>query len=256
MKRPLILITNDDGIEARGIHSLVDAVRHLGDVVVVAPDGPRSAQSSAITVNTHLRFWKHQEKDGLVMYRCNGTPCDCVKLALYTILDRQPDIILAGINHGTNAAINVLYSGTMGAVFEGCTEGIPAVGFSLDSHDPRADFSEAVKYAVAITQKVLTEGLPKDICLNVNIPLGENLKGMRVCRQCYGRWNERFVCRQDPGGNNYYWLTGEFINLEPDATDTDQYAMDHGYVAIVPCQVDFTHYSSVQQLSHWNEEIK
>jgi 5'-nucleotidase len=144
----------------------------------------------------------------------------------------------------------------MGAVFEGCTEGIPAVGFSLDSHDPRADFSEAVKYAVTITQKVLTEGLPKDVCLNVNIPLGEKLNGMRVCRQCYGRWNERFVCRQDPGGNNYYWLTGEFINLEPDATDTDQYAMEHGYVAIVPCQVDFTHYPTVNQLAHWNEETK
>ena len=178
--KPLILITNDDGIEARGIHSLVEAVQHLGEVVVMAPDGPRSAQSSAITMNTPLRIWKHFEKDGLKMYRCNGTPTDCVKIAVYNILDRKPDIILAGINHGDNTSISVIYSGTMGAVLEGCVEGVPSVGFSLCTHDPRADFSEAMKYASIITEKVLREGLPKDVCLNVNFPVGVKLKGYKV----------------------------------------------------------------------------
>lgn len=253
--KPLILVTNDDGIEARGIHSLVEAVCPLGDVVVVAPDGPRSAQSNAITVNTPLRIWKHFEKDGLVMYRCNGTPSDCVKIGLYRVLDRRPDLVVSGINHGTNSSISVIYSGTMGAVFEACIEGVPAVGFSLCSYDPRADFSAAVEYVARISKKVLEEGLPKDVCLNVNVPEGSEIKGMRVCRQCYGRWNEQFVLREDPAGNNYYWLTGDFHNLEPSSPDTDEAVMAEGYVSVVPCRVDMTDYAALEALQKWNHDV-
>lgn len=253
-KKPLILITNDDGIEARGIHSLVEAVQHLGEVVVMAPDGPRSAQSSAITMNTPLRIWKHFEKDGLKMYRCNGTPTDCVKIAVYNILDRKPDIILAGINHGDNTSISVIYSGTMGAVLEGCVEGVPSVGFSLCTHDPRADFSEAMKYASIITEKVLHEGLPKDVCLNVNFPVGVKLKGYKVVRQANARWQERYVVREDPNNNTYYWLTGELHNNEPEAEDTDEFVVRNGYASVVPCHVDMTHYATVEQLKSWDYE--
>ncbi len=252
--KPLILITNDDGINARGINALVEAASPLGDVVVVAPDGPRSAQSNAITVNTPLRFWKHFEKDGLVMYRCNGTPADCVKLGLYRILDRKPDVVLSGINHGSNSSISVIYSGTMGSVFEACIEGVPAAGFSLCTYDPRADFTQAINYAALITKKILSEGLPKDVCLNVNIPETENIKGMKICRQCDGRWQERFVLREDPAGNNYYWLTGDFVDREPDATDTDEAVMRAGYVSVVPCKVDMTDYSALKTLASWNYE--
>lgn len=254
MNRPLILATNDDGIDARGIHSLIEAIAPLGDVVVVAPDGPRSAQSSAITVNTPLRIWKHYEKDGLVMYRCNGTPTDCVKIGLYKVLDRRPDVVVAGINHGSNTSISSIYSGTMGAVIEGCIEGVPSIGFSLCDYDPRADFTEAVRYAAIITQKVLDEGLPKDICLNVNVPPVEHVKGLKVCRQCYGRWKERFVVREDPAGNNYYWLTGDFFDLEMDAEDTDEAVMRNSYVSVVPCRVDLTDYDSINKLKSWNYE--
>ena len=254
--KPLILVTNDDGINARGINALVEAVCPLGDVVVVAPDGPRSAQSNASTVNTPLRIWKHFEKDGLSMFRCNGTPADCVKIGLYRVLDRKPDVVVSGINHGSNSSISVIYSGTMGAVFEACIEGIPAAGFSLCSFDPRADFTEAINYSAMITKKILDEGLPKDVCLNVNIPECGHIKGMKISRQCYGRWQERFVLREDPAGNNYFWLTGDFTDHEPDAEDTDEAVMRSGFVSVVPCRVDMTDYEAVKSLQSWNYDAE
>ncbi len=253
---PLILVTNDDGVEARGIHSLIEAVSPLGDVVVVAPDGPRSAQSNAITVNSPLRFWKHLEKDGLTVYRCNGTTTDCVKLALCNILDRMPDIIVSGINHGSNSSASVMYSGTMGGVFEGCRAGIPSIGFSLCNYDPRADFTVAMKYAYMLTETVLVEGLPKNTCLNVNVPPLEEVKGYKLCRQADGYWHEKFVKREDPYGNNYYWLTGNYVNNEPQATDTDEAMMAQGYVSVVPCKIDLTDYEALKELEKWNYEEK
>lgn len=256
MKRPLILVTNDDGVEARGIQCLIEAVCPLGEVVVVAPDGPRSAQSNAITVNSPLRFWKHLEKDGLTVYRCNGTPTDCVKIALCHILEQKPDLLVSGINHGSNSSASVMYSGTMGAAFEGCRAGIPSLAFSLCDFDPRADFTFAMEFATMLSGKVLKESLPNGVCLNVNVPAVKNIKGLRLCRQADAKWTERFVQREDPAGNNYYWLTGFLENKEPNADDTDEAALEQGYVSVVPCKVDLTDYHALSNLKKWNYETK
>lgn len=250
-----ILVTNDDGITARGINALVDAIKDSYKVVVVAPDGPRSAQSKAITVTTPLRYWKQYTSGNLVMYRCNGTPCDCVKIGLYSIMDTKPDLLVSGINHGTNTSVNVIYSGTMGAALEGCVEGLPSIGLSLCSYDQNADLTEAVKFSKKLIEMVLSNGLPQGVCLNVNFPVG-TIKGLKVVRQSRGRWCERFVERDDPAHNKYYWLTGEFNNLEPDATDTDESAIAQGYGAIVPCHIDLTHYDSIKKLSNLNCDAK
>ena len=252
--RPFILITNDDGYEAKGINCLVDMLSDMADLLVVAPDGPRSAQSKAITVVTPLRVRKLEERPGLTRYSCNGTPTDCVKIALYSLVYRKPDLLLAGINHGSNSSSNVIYSGTVGAVMEGCTEQFPAVAFSLDSHAADADFAPCRAVIRKMVARVLREGLPKRVCLNVNFPVRETFRGVRVVRQCDGRWMERFEKHQDPAGHDYYWLTGDFVNFEPDAEDTDEWAMRNGYVSVVPCQVDLTHYGSMQQLKDWNED--
>ncbi len=254
MNKPLILITNDDGVNAKGIRSLIAGVLPLGEVVVVAPDSPRSAQSSALTVATPIRVKKTEEDNNLTIYQCTGTPADCVKLALNQILNRTPDVIVSGINHGTNASISVLYSGTMGAALEGCVAGIPSIGFSLCSFDPRANFAEAMRYANLITEKVLQNGLPRQICLNVNIPHTTQVKGLKVCRQSEGYWSEEFLKRQDPTGRNYYWLTGEFINAEPMNDDTDQWALEQGYVSVVPVKVDMTAYELMSDLNSWFAE--
>lgn len=250
--KPLILVTNDDGVMARGISSLIESVRALGEVLVVAPDGPRSAQSSALTVTTPLRVKKLQEEDGLTVYQCNGTPADCVKLAINQIAPRRPDLVVSGINHGTNSSISIIYSGTMGAAIEGCVAGIPSIGFSLCSFDPRADFSQAIEYATRITSKVLQEGLPRTICLNVNVPEKHHIiKGVKICRQSEGYWSEEFLKRQDPAGKNYFWLSGEFINAEQMSDDTDEWALSQGYVSIVPVKVDMTAYEYINDLKKW-----
>lgn len=248
--KPLILITNDDGDSAKGIEVLTRLMMTLGDVVVMAPDGPRSAQSNALTVIQPIRYKKIEEKAGLIRYACSGTPTDCVKIALNEVLDRQPDILVSGINHGSNAAINIIYSGTMGAVLEGCVNGIPSVGFSIADFSYDADFSEFEPFVLTIAQKVLQNKLPTGVCLNVNAPKGK-IMGMKAVRQCKGRWTEEFAKRLDPAGRAYYWLTGSFENHEPDATDTDEWAMANGYVSIVPAKVDLTDY---QMLSKINRE--
>jgi 5'-nucleotidase len=250
MNKPLILITNDDGHDAQGIEILTRLMMQIGDVVVVAPDGPRSAQSNALTVTHPIRFKKIEEKEGLVRYSTTGTPTDCVKLALNEIVERTPDLVVAGINHGSNSAINVIYSGTMGAVLEGCENGILSIGFSICDHSLETDFSHFEKYVLQITRETLKNGLPHATCLNVNAPRGE-IAGVRVSRQCDGRWTKEYAKRTDPRGGSYFWLTGNFENHEPQSEDTDEWALDHGFISIVPTKIDLTAYDAMEQVRKW-----
>jgi 5'-nucleotidase len=250
MNKPLILITNDDGDTARGIQILTQLMCQLGNVVVVAPDGPRSAQSNALTVTHPIRFKLTEETVGLKRYSCTGTPTDCIKLALNEIVERKPDLIVSGINHGSNAAVNVIYSGTMGAVLEGCENGIPSIGFSICDHSFNADFSHFESYILKIASKTLEKGLPRGICLNVNAPVG-TIKGIKTARQCDGQWTKEFARRTDPQGRLYFWLTGNFENFEPQSEDTDEWALNNGYVSIVPTKIDMTAYDFLNDISEW-----
>jgi 5'-nucleotidase len=248
--KPLILITNDDGDQANGINVLTKVMAQLGQVVVLAPDGPRSGQSNAITVNQPIRFKMLEQSENITRYSCTGTPTDCVKLAMNELFDRKPDLLVSGINHGSNAAINVIYSGTMGAVLEGCEYGIASIGFSLDDHAMNADFSKFEPYILKIAQKVIQEGLPYGTCLNINCPKGD-VKGIKVVRQCEGHWTKEFEKRTDPTGRNYFWLTGYFENHEPQATDTDIWAMENGYISVVPTKIDMTAYDFIHTANRW-----
>jgi len=254
--RPLILVTNDDGIEAKGIHSLIDMVSPYGDVVVVAPFYVHSGKSHAITVEIPIRYKLLREWDHVKVYGCTGTPVDSVKLAFSAILPRKPDLIVSGINHGSNASVSVVYSGTMGAVIEGCINGISSVGFSLLDFDPDADFAAAVHYGQKIIAHVMKEGLPESTCLNVNIPPVpmEQIKGLRVCRQARGVWKEEFERRLDPRKGEYFWLKGYFVNHENGATDTDEWALENNYVSVVPIQVDLTNYQAMESLKRIQHE--
>lgn len=250
--KPLILITNDDGVQSKGISELIDMACTLGNVVVMAPDGPRSAQSNALTMAVPVYYQLERKEPGLEIYKCSGTPTDCVKLALNNVLDRKPDLLFSGINHGSNSGINVIYSGTMGAVFEGCVNEIPSVGFSICDHAKDADFSKAKVYFEQIARKVMIEGLPAGVCLNVNAPMGD-IKGVRLSQQTKGYWTEEFENRTSPHGQDYYWLTGYFLNQEPDNELTDEWALSHGYVAIVPTRVDMTDYEAIKLLKSYEE---
>jgi 5'-nucleotidase len=248
MKRPLILVANDDGISAPGIRNLIRIMNDFGDVVVVAPDSPQSGKGHAITIEATIRCDKVTiEKGPQIEYSCSGTPVDCVKLAVNQLLDRKPDLCVSGINHGSNSSINVIYSGTMSAAVEGALEGIPAIGFSLLDYAHNADFSEAEQYIRKITKQVLESGLDDGVCLNVNIPKrieGEEIKGLKVCRQANANWEEEFEERIDPKGRTYYWLTGKFVNYDK-GTDTDEWALANHYVSVVPVQFDVTAHSSL-----------
>ena len=250
--KPLILITNDDGILSKGISELIDMACTLGNVVVMAPDGPRSAQSNALTMAVPVYYQLERKEPGLEIYKCSGTPTDCVKLALNNVLDRKPDLIFSGINHGSNSGINVIYSGTMGAVFEGCVNEISSVGFSICDHAKDADFSKAKVYFEQIARKVMMEGLPAGVCLNVNAPMGD-IKGVRLSQQTKGYWTEEFENRTSPHGQDYYWLTGYFLNQEPDNEQTDEWALSQGYVSIVPTRVDMTDYEAIKLLKSYEE---
>lgn len=240
-KRPVILISNDDGIDAPGLHRLIDYVEGRGRIVVVAPDGPRSGQSSALTINDPLRIVRMPDYEDAEMYCVNGTPVDCLKLGLHVVLaNKRPDLVLAGINHGSNSAINALYSGTMGAVFEGCLAGVAAVGFSYHSHDPAEPLGACRPVVDAILDRVMADGLPKGVCLNVNIPVCRKVAGIKVVRAAEGAWTEEYVRQVDPHGREYYWLTGNFDNREQDAAATDLYWSDRGYATVVPCRPDQT----------------
>jgi 5''/3''-nucleotidase SurE len=250
--RPCILITNDDGLTAKGIKELKDAMLPLGDIIVVGPDGPRSGMSSAITVSIPTRLHKVHEEEGLKIYRCSGTPVDCVKLALNILFkDKKPDLLVTGINHGTNSSISVVYSGTMGATIEGCINKVPSIGYSLCNHHADADFSHVIPFVKKIAEKVLEKGLPYGVCLNVNMP--ENPpKGIKICRQANGLWTEEFVRHEDPNGHPYFWLTGNFTNQEPEASDTDEWALANDYIAVVPTKIDMTAYEVIDELTGWD----
>lgn len=240
--KPLILVSNDDGIDAKGVHVLIDRLLQFGDVICVCPDAPRSGQSMALTVNSPLRIFRLDDYNGARMYKVNGTPVDCIKIAVDNILDRKPDLVVSGINHGSNAAINVLYSGTMGAALEGCAYNIPSVGFSLTTHDPNADFDSSLCFIDHIVKGILQNGLPDGICLNVNIPHGEPRPiEARLAVPCKGRWADEYAEYTDPAGQKFYWLTGKFINLEPDNTKTDEWCLAHHIVSIVPTPLDRTY---------------
>ena len=232
--RPLILVSNDDSFAARGVHALIDNVTALGDVVAVCPQTPQSAQSMALTVNAPLRVNRLDDYNGARMYNVTGTPVDCIKMAMHHILDRRPDIVVTGINHGSNASINEMYSGTMGAAIEGAAFGIPSAGFSLTDHSPTADFAPCTDAIQMIVKGMLEHGLPEFACLNVNVPnLHERPEQMRICTPCHGRWNDEYKEYVDPFGGKFYWMSGHFENLEPDNENTDEWALRHGFISVV-----------------------
>lgn len=250
MSRPLIFVTNDDSLYSKGIASLVAVARRFGEVVIIAPDKPQSGMGHAITIHDPLRLQSSAIFEGLEAYACSGTPVDCVKLGIYEILHRKPNLLLSGINHGANTSTNVLYSGTMSAAVEGAMEYIPSIGFSLDDFDHQADFSAAMHVAEKVIDSVLRNGLPKGVCLNVNIPKGplSDLKGIKVCRQGHAYWADRFDKRQDPVGKTYYWLTGTF-DAQENAEDTDLFAIAAGYASVVPTQFDLTAHHALNELN-------
>ncbi|MDC0202045.1 5'/3'-nucleotidase SurE [Flavobacteriales bacterium] len=253
MKKPLILIVNDDGINAPGIRKLISIMNDFGEVVVVAPDGPQSGKGHAITIESTIRCDKVIIDDGpQTEYSCSGTPVDCVKLAVNKLITRKPDLCVSGINHGSNSSINVIYSGTMSAAVEGALEGIPSIGFSLLDYSHEADFSEGEKYIREITQSVLDNNLPDGVCLNVNIPKSvddKEIKGVKVCRQAKANWVEEFDEREDPKGRKYYWLTGKFVNYDK-GDDTDERALENHYISVVPVQFDVTAYHAISKLNN------
>lgn len=254
MRKPLILVTNDDGISAPGIRTLVEVMSEIGDVVVVAPDKPQSAMGHAITINSTLYLNRvSAEHAEVTEYNCSGTPVDCVKLAVNEILKRKPDLCVSGINHGSNSSINVIYSGTMSAAVEAGIEGIPAIGFSLLDYDWNADFTQIKSFVKKIALQTIENGLPDGTVLNVNFPkLKENeIKGIKICRQAKAIWMEKFDKRKTPQGKDYYWLTGEFVN-EDKGEDTDEWALEQGYVSVVPVQFDMTAHHAIVQLNSWN----
>jgi len=243
-EQPVILITNDDGVSAPGIRNLVEAVKDLGKIVVVAPDKPQSGMGHAITIGAPLRLTAVHNFENIEAYQCTGTPVDCVKLAVDKVLHRKPDLCLSGINHGANHSINVIYSGTMSAAVEAAIESIPSVGFSLLDFSIEANFDGARKYARIIVEKLLKSKQDKHMVLNVNIPAvpPEHIKGVKICKQAYAKYVEDFVERQDPHGRKYFWLTGEFVNFDK-GKDTDVWALAHNYVSVVPVQFDLTNYT-------------
>ncbi len=248
-EKPIILVVNDDGVTAPGIRNLVEAVSDMGTVVVVAPDKPQSGMGHAITIGHPLRLHKVDSFPGIEAYACTGTPVDCVKLAVDKVLHRKPDICISGINHGANHSINVIYSGTMSAAMEAAIENIPSAGFSLLDHSIEADFAGARVFARQVVEKMLSSKLDKHTLLNVNIPNlpADHIKGIRICKQAYAKYEEDFIERQDPHGRHYYWLTGEFVNFDK-GKDTDVWALNNGYVSVVPVQFDLTDYALKDKL--------
>lgn len=253
-QRPLILITNDDGYASKGLHKLTTLMCTLGEVAVISTDEVMSAKSHSCTIHDKLRPRLVHEEPGYKEFRCNGTPVDCVKLAYQKLLPRHPDLVVSGINHGMNAATTVVYSGTIGAVIEACMNGLTAIGFSLDSLDPDADFDHLDTAVLEITKKVLEEGLPKGVCLNVNFPkrCEEPLKGIKLCRQAACRWVEYFEEQYDEEGKLFYDLGGEFVSddIKP---GTDLYAMRHNYVAVVPTMFDWTAHACLETMKDYEQ---
>ena len=253
-KRPLILVTNDDGIHAPGIRFLIEIMNTFGDVVVVAPDAPQSGMGHAITINDTLYCEAIQviKNEPQKEYSCSGTPVDCVKIAINEILKRKPDLCVSGINHGSNSSINVIYSGTMSAAVEAGTQGIAAIGFSLLDYSIEADFKPSEQFIKSIVSQCLSNGMPNGVVLNVNIPkLSENkINGIKICRQANGHWEEQFDKRTNPFGKDYYWLTGKFVNNDK-GEDTDEWALENGYISVTPTQYDLTAYHAIKDINNW-----
>lgn len=247
----LIFVTNDDGYASRGFAAAIEIARRFGEVIAVAPAAPQSGKSQAITIYDPLYLRTVRREEGVEIYSLTGTPVDCVKFAFdYLLRERKVDLVLSGINHGSNSAVNVLYSGTMGAAIEGAFYGCPSIGLSLLTHDENADFEASKIYGETIIGKVLESDLPRPLCLNVNVPVGppDSICGMKVCRQTRGFWREEFFSRRDPHDREYFWLTGAFCNAEPEAEDTDEYVLAHNMVSVVPVQVDMTDYAKCEPL--------
>lgn len=251
--KPLIFISNDDGYTSGGITALIDMLRPLARLLVVAPDAPRSGFSCAFSATSPLRLTPRHSEDGLEIWSCNGTPVDCLKLALDQFCrERKPDMVVSGINHGDNASVNTHYSGTMGVAMEGAMKYIPSVAFSLCDQRADADFSPMRGIVGSVSRRVLRDGLPKGVCLNVNVPLVEHLKGVKVCRMAYGTWGKECVKMRHPRGYDYFWMTGSYTNDEPLAEDTDNWALTHGYIAITPTHIDVTDYAMLAEMKYWN----
>lgn len=246
------MISNDDGYHSPGIHALVDMVSDLADVLVCAPEAARSGFSCAFSAVDYLRLKRRNDIGTAQVWSCSGTPVDCVKLALDQLCpNRRPDLILGGINHGDNSSVNNHYSGTMGIAMEGCMKYIPSVAFSSCYYNEDANLESVRPYVVRLVKKVLTEGLPKGVCLNVNFPAEESFRGFKVCRMTYGRWVDEIVTARHPRGYDYYWVVGRYQNDEPENTDTDQWALNHGYVAVTPTTMDVTAYEFLSKIKHW-----
>jgi len=246
----LILLTNDDGLYAEGLNTLTELMQEFGKVVVVSTIESRSGMSQALTVKMPIRVKLLKETETKRIYACSGTPTDGVKIAFNQLLERKPDWVVSGINHGANASVSVIYSGTMAAAIEGCLYGIDSVGFSLNDYSAKADFTASKRYVRIIMNNLRKNKLPEGICLNVNIPSckGNEIKGIRICRQARGNWREEFEKRKDPMGKTYYWLTGIFQNHEPESTDTDEWALANNYVSVVPVSIDMTAHIFIDDL--------
>ncbi len=252
MSRPTILVTNDDGITAPGIRALVEVASEFGEVIVVAPDSPQSGKGHALTLEKPLRLKKVDIFDGITAYKCTGTPVDCVKMAKDIVLnDRLADLCVSGINHGSNASLNIIYSGTMSAAMEASFEGIKSIGFSLTEFSHKANLEPAKKYMRHIIKQILEHGMPNTNLINVNIPYPEdgNIKGVKVCRQAKAKWVEEYLEREDPMGGKYYWLTGKFVNQD-EGTDSDVWALENNYVSVVPALHDLTDYNAISGLKN------
>ncbi|ELR68844.1 5-nucleotidase SurE [Fulvivirga imtechensis AK7] len=251
MKKPLILVSNDDGISSKGIRTLVEVMKELGEVIVVAPDGPQSGMGHAITIGNTLRLEETDIFGDVTAYECSGTPADCVKIAKHFVLrDRRPDLVVSGINHGSNTSISVLYSGTMSAAIEAAIEGMPAIGFSLCDYSSDADFNHTREHIKKIAETVLKKGLAKGVALNVNFPAKqkEKIKGIKICRQARAKWQEEFDQRYDPRGRRYFWLAGNFVNFDK-GEDNDEWSIANNYVSVVPCQFDLTAHHAISLLN-------
>lgn len=249
-KKPLILITNDDGYQAKGIKELTESMKGLGEIIVFAPDSHQSGMSSAITTSNPIRARIYHQEEDLTAYMCSGTPVDCVKLALNMFVDRKPSLVVSGVNHGSNAGISVLYSGTVGAAIEGCVFNIPSIAFSLCDFNPDADFTVPKEVARKLAKKVLEVGLPKGICLNVNIPVGE-VKGIKVTTQTQGKWVNEYHCSKDGINRDVFWMTGNFENWETENENNDEWALANGYAAAVPVKIDMTAYELIDEIREW-----
>ncbi len=247
------MISNDDGYHSKGLRSLIDMLSQIARLLVCAPESGRSGFSCAFSAAEPLRLKLRRKWDDVEVWSCSGSPVDCVKMALSQLCGgRRPDMVVGGINHGDNASVNTHYSGTMGVTLEGCMKYIPSVAFSLCDHSDDADFTPMADVVKKITKQVLAEGLPTGVCLNVNFPLGDSYKGVRICRMARGTWDNEVVKCRHPRGYDYYWMTGEYTNDEPEAEDTDNYALTHGYVAVTPTRIDVTAYEFFEQIKGWN----